>query len=542
MNRWTLAVLLGVAPMAGAQSTGPLPPLTAQVEVRVVNVDVSVTDSDGLPVAGLTKDDFQIYEDGKRQKITNFAFITSAGQSPANAPKAGTPSDDNRRRMLLIIDNNYLSIRDRNRALDTIEKYLNTSFTGEWAVAAVSHSVDMLQTFTADKALIHEALAKARKMGSTEDQAKIDRSVLSERYTTTNDIQLPPDYQAKIDFSAQEQSFRNLLTMQNTARAVVDTARSYSAEPGKKFILLLTGGMEINTAFSAFEDQQDSKELEEIKLDTAKVCDAMVREANGANFTVHVVNARTREMAAPQHDVTNRSSGINTANLLRDFHPSPIDVSDRDSIPLSIALGTGGMYLPSNDLAGSIQKVDATTSNFYSLGYSPGHSGDRQYHTIKVRVNRWGLRVANRVGYFDQTPDDRLEEMLRTRLEYEPGSGTLPVQVEMGTPGPAPVEQDLIVPITAEMPLAKITVIPRDQNLVGRVHVYCSVFDENGRNIGFTHQTQEVSMPQNVAQGGGDFRYTVRVHLKKGEAFTVVITLRDELSNEIGSKTQAVHL
>ena len=242
MNRWTLVVLFGVVPFAAAQSTGPLPPLTAQVEVRVVNVDVSVTDGNGAPIPDLTKDDFQIFEDGKLQKITNFALVNSAQGMTKVATPPGSLTD-NRRRMLLIIDNNYLSIRDRNRALDTIEKYLDSSFTGEWAVAAVGHSVDMLQGFTADKTLIHRALAKARKMGSSEVQAKIDRSVLSERYTHIDDTLLPPDYQAKIDFSGQEQSFRNLLTMQNTARAVVDTARSYSAEPGKKFIVLLTGGM-----------------------------------------------------------------------------------------------------------------------------------------------------------------------------------------------------------------------------------------------------------------------------------------------------------
>jgi hypothetical protein len=365
--------------------------------------------------------------------------------------------------------------------------------------------------------------------------------VLSERYTTaSDDFQLPVSYQGKLDFSGQEQTFRNLLTVQNTARAVVDTARAYSAESGKKFILLLTGGMEINTTFTAFNLEEESKELQQIKLQTGEIVDAMVKEANGANFTVHVVNARTKEMVAPQHDVTNRSSGINSGNLLLDWNPSPIDTTDRDSIPLSIALGTGGMYLPSNDLAGSIQKVDSVTSNFYSLGYSPAHSGDRQYHTIRVKVHRRGVRVANRVGYFDQTPDDRLEDMLRARMDFEPGDGSLPVRVQLGNPSQG--EKDLIVPVTAEMPLARITVIPRDQNLVGRVHVYCSVFDKQGRNVGFTHQTQEVSMPQEVAGGGGDFRYTMRVHVKKGEAFTIVITLRDELSNEIGSKTQAVHL
>src|SRR5205085_7246302 len=262
---------------------------------------------------------------------------------------------------------------------------------------------------------------------------------------------------------------------QNTARAIVDTARAYSAEDGKKFIVLLTGGMELNTTFGAFEKKNDF-ELKELKQQIAESPDAMVREANGANFTVHIINARTRGMAAPQHDVENHSSGMTGANLLRNLMNDPIDVADVDSIPLSIALGTGGMYLPSNDIRDSLQRIDTLTSNFYSLGYSPEHNGDRQYHTIKVRVKRAGVHVANRVGYFDETPDDRLEAMLRLRTRFDSGFGSLPVQVQIGAA--APGDPDLVVPVTAEMPLAKITVIPQEQNLVGRVHVYCAIFDE----------------------------------------------------------------
>ena len=339
-------------------------------------------------------------------------------------------------------------------------------------------------------------------------------------------------------FSSREQTYRNLLTLQNTARAVVDTARASSAEDGKKFIILLTGGMELNTTFTAFEKRNDF-ELKELREQIAEVSDAMVREANGANFTVHIINARSRGMAAPQHDVANRSSGANTANLYRNFSNDPIDVTNVDSIPLSIALGTGGMYLPSNNVLGSLQRIDMQTSNFYSLGYSPEHNGDRQYHTIKVRVKRSGVRVANRVGYFDETPEDRLEAMLRVRMNFDPGYGSLPVKVEVGQA--AQGDRELVVPVTTAIPLARITVVPQEQNFVGRVHVYCSIFDENGRNVGFSSKTQEVTIAPTQLQGAGDFRYTMKVHLKKG-AFTIVITLRDELSNEIGTASEAVRL
>jgi VWFA-related protein len=532
-----LAILAAaVSPFAAAQKVGPLPPLTAQVEVHVVNVDVSVTDKSGNPVPGLNKDDFEIFEDGRPQKVSNFSVISGASRPAAAANPAIASST---RRILLIIDNNYLAVIERNRALDSVEKFFESSGDGEWAVASIGHGADMLQSFTSDKARIRAALARARTMPSSETQNDIDRSILSERVVHRTDVTLPADYRDKVAFEGREQTYRNLMTMQNTARAVVDTARSYSAEDGKKFIVLLTGGMELNTTFAAFE-KKDDFELTELKQQIAEISDAMVREANGANFTVHIINARARGMIAPQHDVENHSSGMTGASPLRNLMNDPIDVADVDSIPLSIALGTGGMYLPSNDIGQSLQKIDTLTSNFYSLGYSPEHNGDRQYHTIKVRVKRSGVRVANRVGYFDETPEDRLEAMLRLRTQFDSGFGSLPVQVQVGTA--APGDLDLVVPVTAEMPLAKITVIPQDQNFVGRVHVYCSIFDESGRNVGFLHKMQEVTMAPQQFSSGGDFRYTMQVHLKKGAAFTIVITLRDELSNEMGSKSEAVRL
>src|SRR5438105_2958741 len=273
-----LAILAAaISAFAAAQKVGPLPPLTAQVEVHVVNVDVSVTDKSGRPVLGMTKDDFEIFEDGRPQRVSNFSVV-SGGAPPPSAASA-TPASSATRRILLIIDNNYLAVIERNRALDTVEKFFESSESGEWAVASVGHGADMLQSFTSDKKLIRAALAKARTMPSSEAQNDIDRSILSERVVHRADVTLPADYRDKVAFKGREQTYRNLMTMQNTARAVVDTARAYSAEDGKKFIVLLTGGMELNTTFGAFEKKNDF-ELKELKQQIAEISDAMVREAN----------------------------------------------------------------------------------------------------------------------------------------------------------------------------------------------------------------------------------------------------------------------
>ena len=120
--------------------------------------------------------------------------------------------------------------------------------------------------------------------------------------------------------------------------------------------------------------------------------------------------------------------------------------------------------------------------------------------------------------------------------------GPLPVTVTVGEARDD--DRDMVVPVTAVMSMEKVTLLPRDDGYVGRVHVYLSVFDEHGRNIGFHHQTQEVTLPADQLQNamGEPFRYTIKVHLRKGGGFKVMMTLRDELSNEMGSAARDVRL
>src|SRR2546428_8880911 len=179
----TLAFAVAAAAVvlpAASQNTGPLPPLTAQVEVHVVNVDVTVTDAQGKPVLDLTKDDFEVFEDGRLQKLTNFSVIRNTPPTPVATPAASPrAATESLRRILLIVDNNYLEIVERNRALDTIEKYLNDTYSGEWAVAAIGHNVSLLQSFTPDKTLVRNALGKLRRMPTLASQHGMGRSVFS---------------------------------------------------------------------------------------------------------------------------------------------------------------------------------------------------------------------------------------------------------------------------------------------------------------------------------------------------------------------------
>ncbi len=69
-----LAFLLLLAQIASAQQPQPRtePSTTLKVDVKLVNVFVTVTDEHGAPVGGLAKDNFILREDGQEQKIAVF--------------------------------------------------------------------------------------------------------------------------------------------------------------------------------------------------------------------------------------------------------------------------------------------------------------------------------------------------------------------------------------------------------------------------------------------------------------------------------------
>ena len=75
----------------------------ANIEVRVINVDVSVIDAKGKAVTDLKPEDFEVLEDNQPKKITNF---TTVDRKPARTDAAGRTVPQLRRRVILLVDNN----------------------------------------------------------------------------------------------------------------------------------------------------------------------------------------------------------------------------------------------------------------------------------------------------------------------------------------------------------------------------------------------------------------------------------------------------
>src|SRR3954451_24505177 len=95
-----LLLLFAALPTFAAPQTPAVPHAAESVEVSIVNVDAVVVDKQGKRVQGLRRDDFDIFENGVKQPITNFAEYSTpsqqqggvvTAQAPAAAPQAPPP-------------------------------------------------------------------------------------------------------------------------------------------------------------------------------------------------------------------------------------------------------------------------------------------------------------------------------------------------------------------------------------------------------------------------------------------------------------------
>jgi VWFA-related protein len=548
----SIAIAIAIAASSAGHGADRVAPLTERIDVSVINVDVVATDRSGKPLGDLTAGDFEVYEDGHLQPISNFFVIANAGVQGAPAVStAGQPSppaDQHfRRKVVLLIDNNFIDKPPRDAALKLLDRFIDDHFAGgyDWSVTTIGADVETLLPFTDDKAKIHAALSRARKTPAFNSHVGLEREILSdpshrglrEGMDSTGEI-----FGETMRFKGREQTMRNLMATRRSAIALVEMCRAYSAEEGKKLVILVTGGMERNTSFSAYDSDKD-RNMRDMKLETEQILDAMTREANAANFNIYVINAKTRGMQALQHDVSNKSAGLtsNGSALYDTTGAESVDVSDVDSSSLKLALGTGGLYMPGGRIDQSFEKIDTETSNFYSLGYHSPHPEDGKYHHIRVVVRRPGVSIRHRDGYMDASVDQRIEQTLRAPMSFPKEKGALRVTLVVGRPDPgAPT---LSVPVTVALPMSSLTIIPRDSQFVGRVHVYLSVYDSAGRNVGYHHQIQNVALSsQQFAQlAETNFRYKMKVGLKRGD-YTVAITLRDDVTNETGTAVKDVRL
>jgi VWFA-related protein len=545
----SLAALLALPLAAAAPPSPPAAPAETffeSVDVSVVNVEVYVTDRDGKRVQGLKKEDFELSEDGKPVAVSNFYAVDNAAAEPPVAaeptPAGGTGNviapaepaipDEQHLYLALFVDQQSLTAPARNRMLPALKKFVDARLRpgDRVLVASYNGAVKVLQAPTADPAAIDAALGALAKISARGTDLVLDRRrVLDDINQAANAGRFASSEASRTYSAVRVLAQAGYDQVRATVSALAQFVDSLAGLPGRKAVLLLSGGMSQRPAEILFETWQNkfgrfSGEVGASRFDpfhqqTGGLFEALVQHANANRVTFYT-------LAVPEE-----LSGL-TADFAEPLAPGlAATESINQTQPLQILAGaTGG--LAGIDKSGSfLDRLRADLDTYYSLGYVPSHPPDGQKHKLAVKTRDRALFVRVREGYRARTgPEITASRTLSSLLLGEGGN---PFGVALAIEGERPQKKKQYeVSLLVTLPLAKLVLLPRGGAHEGRVRLFVGARDDEGRVSDINEIVLPVRIPDDkfgtaAAQNVGT---RVTLLLRPGR-HTLAVGVRDELGH-----------
>jgi VWFA-related protein len=403
-----------------------------RITTSLVQIDAVVT-KDGKQVTDLKAEDFEIFEDGKPQTITQFSYVSNVPVASATVPKiaAASPRDPKgppvvpvrvqpnevRRTVALVIDDLGISGESVSIVKQQLRKFLDTQLQPNDLVSIVNtggSEVGALQQFTTDKRLLSSAVERLRwnpcSRGGTNvfggagarlcSTGTLGRSMQVLRFVLQGMRDLP-GRKSMVVFSGSmpyEEPGVEIVGFENTGvgstRGQLSVGKK-SDDPGI--------GDQLNPQGSTSSTIASLQRITELAIRASVVI--YTSDTRGLQVTGWQAMDRN-PIAQSQHERDQQTMSTLSSR-------SAFLTSGREGAGL-MARETGGFSVyNSNDFG--MQRVMDDQRGYYLIGYRPNdETFNRRFHQIKVRAKGNGLEVRTRKGFYGITEEEAKKPELTT--------------------------------------------------------------------------------------------------------------------------------
>jgi VWFA-related protein len=409
-------IVLAVLPLFAQQK------FEEKVTVTYVEVPVTVLGRDGAPVRGLTRENFEVRDDGEKRDIESFDAVDFAAAG-GTGPKVISPLNPaSRRNFLLLFDLSYSNPQSIVRAQEAARNFVARSIGRRDAVAVGVIDIDLgfrfLTAFTTDRELLTAAIAQPRTFRS--------RDPLQIASTPMLDVQPEGMSQTRQGGDVAMENLREIAALsrrlddsykrgrlKKQMEMLGDVSQTLGRLAGRKHLVLLSEGFDPRLvqgrgAGAMLDDQSEENQAIEYgemwkvdsdqrfgSPDAQKALQMMAEQFRRSDVVLHCVDIQ----------------GVRVANDLK----GGARLNSNEGLFL-LANSTGGtVFRNSNDITTEFDRLARQHDVVYVLGFRAPAGRPGQFHDLKVKtVNVPGARVQHRGGYYDAGTESLLERSLTT--------------------------------------------------------------------------------------------------------------------------------
>jgi VWFA-related protein len=560
-------------------SENGLPVFRGQFDVSLINLFVSVLDGKGQPVTGLTKNDFEVFENGKPMEITNFEAIERRELTPVDVDDRALPADveaqqaPDGRFVAILFDNPSLERKTRKRVLKALESFVEKGLeqNDEFMIALNTGKLEILKPFNSNEAGLKAALRSVADIPTAGDSIKKRKRFLKRTvYSTEIYEQAAMPNMANFDgntayaVSSAQRLHTEILNMRRLERQRIRQALGVTNEllqalaglDGRKSVIWVGEDMAIRPVIDIYTVYYsraaplknvmiiDPPEIwgEQDKLDREFATVAASAQAAGATVFMIDASDRDREMANADYSPSNVASVLLSESADGGLWTPGANFAEVRQ------LSEGGEFMAGatgGDSFGNTRQMDKVmdtlsdrVSTYYYLGYRRDGPPDGKRHDIKVRAAGKNRHVRHHEQVLDKTTPQKLADMAMSRLRLDLGENDLDLALALDRPESSD-KNTVILPIQLMIPVEKLVLLPEADHHIGQILVAVAVLDDKGNTAPVHLIRLRLSIPVGRYTDDAIASRSIKLRIKDGTT-KIAVGVRDEISGIQSSQVMAV--